>query len=444
MEIFHNSRVVRNKTLFIIGISVLCVVLSLSVAVGVLANKSTEVVYKEPEKTETSPTGRQRSTQLTSCQKCTKNTKAQNPNLEYAKCILDHYPLVDGHNDLSYEFYTNVDNKVYSVDFSQDLRKQYNANQTTYTHTDISRLREGKLSAQFWSIFVYCTTQHHSAVQRTLEQIDVIKKLNNKYSSFLRFVTSADGIQRAFDEGKFASLMGLEGGHAINSSLATLRMFYDLGIRYMTLTHNCNPPWADSHIVDRNASIPKHNGLTKFGKIVVKEMNRLGMLVDLSHVSKKTMKDAISVSRAPVIFSHSSAYSLCNATRNVQDDVLSLVKENDGIVMVNFYPYFVSCKQVATISQVVDHIQHIKKNIGVDHVGIGSDFDGIEIVPKGLEDVSKYPYLFAEMVKRNWTEEELGKIAGLNLIRVLKRTEEVRDALKFEQPYEDLLQETDN
>ncbi|GFG29321.1 hypothetical protein Cfor_01218, partial [Coptotermes formosanus] len=271
---------------------------------------------------------------------------------------------------------------------------------------------------------------HLDAVQLALEQIDVIRRLVAKYPTYMTLVTTTEGIEKAHESGLLASLIGVEGGHAIGTSLGVLRMLYQLGARYLTLTHTCNTPWADCSIADEPGHLPHIGGLSPFGTLVVREMNRLGMMVDLSHVSVPTMLDALRMSRAPVIFSHSSAHALCNSSRNVPDHVLRLLAENGGLMMVAFYPHFISCSESATLQDVVAHINHIRDVAGVDHVGIGAGYDGINITPLGLEDVSRYPYLLAELLgSGRWTEADLQKLVGRNLIRVFRKVEEVRDRL---------------
>lgn len=342
--------------------------------------------------------------------------------------VLNSTPLTDGHNDLADTIRT-ISGNLSNVNLLQNLSnvepyKSYPASQT-----DLYRLQKGGVGAQFWSAYMSCDFQYKNALQTTMEQIDLIKRMVQQYSDVLGFATTADEIENVFSQGKIASLIGVESGHGIDSSLGVLRLFYELGVRYLTLTHNCNTPWADSCEANSN---PEFHGLTDFGKEIVKEMNRLGMLVDLAHVSFDTMRDALTTSVAPLIFSHSSAYSLCNNSRNVPDDVLREVTVNGGIVMVNFYPEFVSCSDYATLSQVADHIEYIASVSGEDHVGIGADYDGIEETPVGLEDVSKYPYLLDELANRGWTQEQLEKVAGKNLLRVLRAVEQVRDDLRNE------------
>ncbi|ELT95114.1 hypothetical protein CAPTEDRAFT_176153 [Capitella teleta] len=355
--------------------------------------------------------------------------------------VLKQVPLVDGHNDLAGEIRSKFKSQVDKVDLRRDMSK--------YTQTDIPRLRKGRLGGQFWSAYVPCNMQFTDAVRVSMEQCDIVKRLVLKYPETFEFVTSAAGIQRAFSRGHVASMIGLEGGHSIDSSLATLRQFYDIGVRYMTLTHTCNTPWADASPVDLNSTLVDHNGLTDFGKVVVKEMNRMGMLVDLSHVSKKTMSDALDIAESPVIFSHSSAWSICHHHRNVHDDILRRVRDNNGIVMVNFNPEFVNCfpnkieKVTATLEQVANHVDHIRNISGVDHVGVGSDFDGIPNTPFGLQSVADFPNLFAELAKRGWSIGDLKKLASGNLIRVFHEVEEVRDSMKNMKvfPHEEIIPE---
>lgn len=361
--------------------------------------------------------------------------------------ILRSAPLIDGHNDIpdAVREHGGLD----SFDFAVAQPKFM---------TDIPRLRAGGVGAQFWVAYVPSTTIHggeHPAVY-ALEQIDMVRRLCRRYPGTFAQALTADDVERAFRRGRISCLIGLEGGHAIENSLGTLRMFYALGVRYMTLTHWETIDWADAA-----TDSAKHGGLTPFGETVVREMNRLGMLIDLSHVSDGTMSDALRVSRAPIIFSHSSARALCNHPRNVPDSLLQRVKANGGIVMVNFYPPFVSeaVRQFgestdararalraagvdsvavadstrrwsaggphATLSQVADHIDYLRKAIGVDHVGIGSDFDGIPSTPEGLGDVSKFPDLLAELLRRGWSADDVRKVAGLNLLRVLREAERV-------------------
>eukprot|EP00731_Ephydatia_muelleri_P026058 Em0018g158a len=277
-----------------------------------------------------------------------------------------------------------------------DLTKNYSgADPKIYGpswHTDIPRLKAGGVGGQFWSAYMGCSSQYADATRTFLDQIDVIRQFIAQYSTVFKFATSADDIEQAIAQGYIASMIGVEGGHAIDSSLGTLRQLYQLGARYMTLTHTCDTPLLTStHPRAHSCVDPTPLGLNAFGVRVVYEMNRLGMLVDISHVSNYTMSDVLDVSKAPVIFSHSSAYALCANPRNVPDNILVRMPQNGGIVMVNFYPYFVSCTANASYLQVADHIDHIVKMAGVDHVGIGSDFDGITVVPVGLEDVSMYP-----------------------------------------------------
>jgi membrane dipeptidase len=357
------------------------------------------------------------------------------------------YLVIDGHNDLPWALRAQAGGDAEAVDLTVP---------PAAAHTDLPRLAAGGLSAQFWSVYVPSQLAGDSAVTAVLEQIDLTRRMIAAWPSRFELALTADDVQRAFAAGRIASLLGAEGGHAINSSLGVLRMLYALGVRYMTLTHNSNVPWADSATDE-----PVAGGLTDFGREVVREMQRIGMLVDLSHVSPGTMRAALDVAAAPVIFSHSSARAVCDAPRNVPDDVLVRLAENGGVCMVTFVPAFVSqeCADwmaglkdeaairgldprnisqvfslepewraehpmpVATLAQVADHIEHVRAVAGIEHVGIGGDYDGTPDTPVGLEDVSRYPALFAELSSRGWTEADCAAIAGANVLRVLRAAE---------------------
>uniref|UniRef100_A0A670YBM1 Dipeptidase n=1 Tax=Pseudonaja textilis TaxID=8673 RepID=A0A670YBM1_PSETE len=279
--------------------------------------------------------------------------------------------------------------------------------------------------SQFWSVYVICSAQNKDAVRLTLEQIDVVKRMCEDYEE-LELLTSSEGIEN-LSHTKIGCLIGIEGGHSIDSSLATLRMFYDLGVRYMTLTHMCNTPWAETSTRGKYDFYPGVKGLTPFGFEVVKEMNRLGMMVDLSHTSHETAKNVLRVSKAPVIFSHSSAYAVYHNSRNVPDDILLKLKQNHGIIMVTFpAKFFAHDINTVNISTVADHFDHIKKIAGSVSIGIGGDYDGEFRFPKGLEDVSKYPNLIEELLRRGWTKEELRGVLRENFLRVFKEVENVR------------------
>ncbi|XP_067000726.1 dipeptidase 1-like [Anabrus simplex] len=350
--------------------------------------------------------------------------------LDTVRRILHEAPLVDGHNDLPWNIRKFLKNQLRDFPFSEDLREVSPWSRSSWSHTDLPRLREGRVAAQFWSAYVPCSAQYLDAVQLVLEQIDVIRRLVDKYPSHMTLVTTSQGIEQAHEAGLLASLIGVEGGHALGSSLGVLRMLYQLGARYLTLTHTCNTPWADCSIADEPGRLPNLGGLSHFGTLVIREMNRLGMIVDLSHVSVPTMLDALRISRAPVIFSHSSAHALCNSSRNVPDHVLKLLAANGGLIMVAFFPHFISCSETATLIDVAAHINHIRAVAGVDHVGLGAGYDGINVTPLGLEDVSRYPHLLAELLgSGHWTEGDLQKLAGMNLIRVFREVERVRDRL---------------
>jgi membrane dipeptidase len=384
---------------------------------------------------------------------------AEDAALRRARAVLARVPLIDGHNDLPWAI------REYAK-APGDLAA-YDLRQRTPGHTDLARLREGGVGGQFWSVYVRGEAGASGFARVQLEQIDIARRVIARYPDQLELALTADQVERAFRRKRIASLLGIEGGHVIENSLGALRAFHDLGARYMTLTHNLTLDWADS------AAMPaRHGGLTRFGEEVVREMNRLGMLVDLSHASTDTMDDALRVSAAPVIFSHSSARALTDVPRNVPDAVLKSTAANGGLVMVTFVPSFVSQevhlanqarealikektagltdaaekKRVtedvrranplpkATLAQVADHIEHVRKVAGAGHVGLGGDFDGIEEAPVGLEDVSRYPHLLAELVRRGWSDADLEKLAGRNLLRVLRAAEATAARLQRERP----------
>jgi len=337
--------------------------------------------------------------------------------LARARALLRASPLIDGHNDFPMALQEN--------NAQRDLDRLDIRMPQPKIHTDIPRLRQGGVGGQFWSVYVPATLQGGDAVRATLDQIDVVYRMVRKYPDTFELATTAADVERIFKAGRIASLIGMEGGHSIANSLATLRMFHALGARYMTLTHSTNIAWADS-----GTDKPTLGGLSAFGEEVVREMNRLGMLVDLSHTSADTMEDAIRVSEAPVIFSHSDARALNDHGRNVPDAVLRLLPKNGGIVMVTFVPGFLRAGGKATLADAADHMDHVRKVAGPDHVGIGSDFDGIPTVPAGLEDVSKYPALVAELLRRGWPEADVNRALGLNALRVMRRAEEVAARLQ--------------
>jgi membrane dipeptidase len=377
---------------------------------------------------------------------------AEDAALAHARKLLQSTILVDGHNDLPWAI---RENKTAPGDV-----KAYDLRKPTPGATDFARLKLGGVGAQFWS--VYIPGELSGGFARTqLEQIDIARRIIAMYPDKLQFATSVADIRAAHKAGKIASLMGMEGGHAIEDSLGALRAYYDLGVRYMTLTHNVNLSWADSQ-----AQPPEHGGLTPFGEQVVLEMNKLGMLVDLSHTSDGTMDDALRVSQAPVIFSHSSARALCDVKRNVPDDILERVKVNGGVVMVTFVAGFIDPAVAAiqvpamaeiterskgksaeerekieqevlgrvkmpptSIAKVADHIEHIRDVAGVEHIGLGGDFDGNSEWPVGLSDVSMYPNLFAELIRRGWSDQDLKLLAGENLLRAFAQAEAVSKRL---------------
>ncbi len=389
--------------------------------------------------------------------------------LERARKLLQSTPLIDGHNDLAWEIRE-------AKGAPRDVAA-YNLRARTPKHTDLARLAEGKVGAQFWSIYIPGEMRDSGYAKVQLEQFDIARRLIARYPDRLALALTAGDIERDFKRGRIASLLGMEGGHAIENSLGALRAYYELGARYMTLTHNVTLDWADAAL-----DTARHSGLTEFGKEVVREMNRLGMLVDLSHVSPAVMSDALDLAESPVIFSHSSARALTNHPRNVPDSILARLPRNGGVVMVTFVPAFVSPEAAAwdaesqrqwerlkatvidtterrrladewkaanpqpraTLKQVADHIEHVRKVAGVDHVGIGSDFDGIDTVPEGLEDVSRFPHLFAELVRRGWSDSDLRKLAGGNMLRALRAAEATAARLqKKRQPSTKTIEELD-
>jgi membrane dipeptidase len=384
-------------------------------------------------------------------------------HLETVREILREVPLIDGHNDVPWQ-YRRRETNFTGIDLAQST-----AELKPTMHTDIPRLRAGGVGGQFWSVYVPTRLSGPEAVQATIEQIDVVYRMCARYPETFELALTADDVTRIHKKGRIASLIGMEGGHSINNSLGTLRMMYQLGARYLTLTHTANTDWADAA-----GDEAKHRGLTAFGEDVVREMNRLGMLVDLSHVTDDVMRQALRVTKAPVIFSHSNARARCDHVRNAPDDVLRLTATNGGVVMVCFLPAYLVERDrtyservraernrlvalhgenqelitdglaewrkanpdpnAATLSDVADHIDHIRNLVGVDYIGIGSDFDGFNGAVRGLEDVSKYPDLLAELLRRGYSREDVKKIAGLNVLRVMRATEKVARELQATTP----------
>ncbi|CAF2405730.1 unnamed protein product [Rotaria sp. Silwood2] len=370
----------------------------------------------------------------------------QKTNEQRARDILTQNPLIDGHNDWASVIRAILRNNISDHDLYN--MTQYDRKNNTPSQTDITRLRKGLVGGQFWSIYTSCVHQGKDAIISFMEQIDLMNRIIEKYSDVFQLVKTADEIRQAFQAKRIASLFGVEGGQSIESTFSILRLFYQMGVRYMTLTHNCNTPWADQNQVDRaNSILIKNNGLTEFGKKIITEMNRLGMLIDLSHVSKKTMLDVLNITRSPVIFSHSSAWALCNHSRNVQDDVLQLIKSNRGIVMVAFTPGFITCNNEYTVKipDVAEHINYVRNVAGIDSVGIGADYDGIDETPEGLEDVSTYPKIIEYLISQgNWTDDDIIKLIGGNILRVIEENEKIaRDLQKIMKPFEDLIPRDD-
>jgi membrane dipeptidase len=379
--------------------------------------------------------------------------------LTRARALLKATPIVDGHNDVPWAI-RQAKAKPLDVD-------AYDLSRPTTGQTDLARLRQGGVGGQFWSVYIPAEDKSAGYAKVQLEQIELARRMIAKYPQDLGLALSADDVEREWKRGRIASLLGMEGGHAIENSLGALRAYYDLGARYMTLTHGTTLDWADAA-----GDPPRHGGLTKFGEEVVREMNRLGMLVDLSHVTPETMDDALRVAEAPVIFSHSSAKALCDTPRNVPDDILARVGKNGGVVMVTFVAAFISndlakaaaapwaeykrrtanvagaeerervYKEIfgkldlpkATLAQVADHVEHVRKVAGVDSVALGGDYDGNDNWPIGLEDVSKYPYLFAELIRRGWSDDDLKKLASGNILRAFRQAETAAKRLQAARP----------
>jgi membrane dipeptidase len=387
--------------------------------------------------------------------------------------VLAKTPVIDGHNDLPWEIRDAYDFWRKPLDLDSDTSRL-----EARLQTDLPRMKKGGVGAQFWSVWIPADLKGDEAIRVTLEQIDIVHRMVERYPGRLEMASTAADIRRIQKAGRIASLIGVEGGHQIGNSPAALRQFRALGARYMTLTHSKNNDWADSATDD-----PVHDGLTPFGKAIVREMNRLGMMVDLSHVSPKTMHDVLDSTKAPVIFSHSNARALMDHARNVPDDVLKRLPANGGVVMVNFYPGFLSdsyrrrmaerdaedsrLKNLYSgqperrkaaleawdsahppvevpLAEVAGHIEHVRKVAGADHVGIGSDFDGISgTAPKGLEGVEAYPALLAELARRGWSDADLGKLAGGNLLRVMERAERAAAGMKNEPPLIAMIEQLD-
>ncbi|MFV0644509.1 MAG: dipeptidase [Sphingomonadaceae bacterium] len=389
---------------------------------------------------------------------------------ERAASALDSAPVWDGHNDVPIQLRGRWGDVIGDFDFHDTTNTGPEHSEGRMMHTDLARLKKGQVGAQFWSVYVSAALPEPEAVQATIEQVDVTRRLIARYPDDMMFATTAAEVEKAFRAKRIASLLGMEGGHSIGSSLGVLRQMYELGVRYMTLTHSKNTPWADSA-----TDTPEHDGLTDFGRDVVREMNRLGMLVDLSHVSEKTMMDALDVAQAPVIFSHSGARAVNNHARNVPDTVLKRIPANGGIVMVVGFPSYIgedlrqwvadrkaeearleslwqgqpekvkeqleAWEQAhptpeVSVSQMADHVDHVRNVAGIDYIGIGGDYDGMNSGPVGMEDVSGYPRLFEELARRGYSRTDLQKIASGNMLRVMRQAEAVKHKLASLPPVE--------
>ena len=391
---------------------------------------------------------------------------------ERVQRILKEVPLIDGHNDTPGAYLRHVNNHVDDLDLYDTTELKM--------HTDIPRLRKAGVGGQFWSVFIPILEPGGAAgdVRKVIRQIDITKRMIDKYPDVFELALTADDVVRIHREGRIASMLGMEGGHSIENSLASLRALYDLGARYMTITHGLGLDWADSCTDEY-----RHDGLTKFGEEFIREMNRIGMLVDISHVSPDTMHDVLDVSRTPVIFSHSSAKAICGHERNAPDDVLARLPDNGGVIMITFVPSFISDEArlhrekagevreemarkhendedamraaieawgeanptpKATLGQVADHIDHVREIAGIDHIGLGGDFDGVRALPVGLEDVSKYPDLLVELLRRGYRDDDLKKIVGLNILRVMREVEsKARQLQKTEKARDVTIEEAD-
>jgi len=351
---------------------------------------------------------------------------------ERVAALLRETPLIDGHNDVAWQLRKRARNQLSALNLAESTKDKS-------MHTDIERIRAGGLGGQFWSVYVPASLGPSEAVQATLEQIDVVKRMARRYPETFELAFSAEELVAAHKRGKVASLIGMEGGYSMGHSLGVLRQLYELGARYMTLTHSKTLPWADSATDE-----PQHEGLSPFGEEVVREMNRLGMIVDLSHVSADTMRDALKISEAPPLFTHSGARGVCDHPRNVPDDVLKTLKDTDGVVMVVFLPSYLKCgadgagegSPKTSIDDVIAHIDHIKRVAGVEHIGLGGDYDGMRHAPHGLEDVSGYPNLLKALLERGYSEAELRGIMGENALRVMRKVEAVATRLKSRVPSE--------